>query len=202
MRLDEIDTRDKRTLAAFGLIGLGLILLIGIGNLILPLIFLITIVAPGLGLMAIYHTGHEAAAPVAIPGAIITGTGAILLFQSLTGYWESWSYAWTLYGVFLGIGLMLMADRLGDASLHKVGRGFVMVSGIAFLVLGSLFIVLSSDVLRPLFILAFIGGGVYLLMSRRRVSYTPRPRTRHSAPIVEENIQQIRRDADKHREIA
>jgi multisubunit Na+/H+ antiporter MnhC subunit len=76
----------------------------------------------------------------------------------------------------------------------------VTVSGIAFLVLGSLFIILSNDMLRPLFILAFIGGGVYLLMSRH---HTPsQPRTKHSAPIVEENIQRVKREADRHREIA
>jgi hypothetical protein len=163
MRLQEVDTKDKRTWVAFGLIGLGVLLLFGIGNILVPLLFFGFIVVPGLGLMAVYNTGHSGTAFFAIPGAIVTGTGAILIFQSITGYWESWTYAWTLYGVFTGLGIMMMADRLEDETLHTVGRWFVILGGVAFLGLGSLFVVFTSGILKTLLIFALIVGGIYLL---------------------------------------
>ena len=33
---------------------------------------------------------------LAIPGAILSGVGALLLWQSWTGWWASWLYVWPL----------------------------------------------------------------------------------------------------------
>lgn len=135
---------DKRTAAAFGLIGLGFLLLFGVSSL-WPLFILL----PGLGVLAIYYyTDHPAAAALAIPGMLIAGTGALLLFQSLTGYWESWAYAWTLYGVFLGAGMVLMGQRTDDPNLIMVGRWFTAIGGMSFLALGGFFIIMTSSVSR------------------------------------------------------
>ena len=34
--------------------------------------------------------------PLAIPASIVGGIGLLLFFQNITGYWDSWAYAWTL----------------------------------------------------------------------------------------------------------
>lgn len=151
-------SQNSRTLAAFGFIALGLLFLIGISRL-WPIFVLI----PGLGFMAAYHHGDRSTAPLAIPGMLISGTGGLLLFQSITGYWESWSYAWLLYGVFLGIGLTLMGKRAEEESMVKVGRMMTMISGVAFAFFGFFVILVTSSVFRFLLIAAFFVAGGYLL---------------------------------------
>jgi hypothetical protein len=118
-----------RTILAIALIIGGVMWLTGV-NLFWPMFVLV----PGAVMLAAAFSGEKhAAAGLAIPGALVTGTGALLFVQNLTGYWESWSYAWTLYGVFLGIGLMILGSLTGDRSSETVGRGFVRYSLYAFI---------------------------------------------------------------------
>jgi hypothetical protein len=149
-----------RVIAALLLIGLGVMSLMGVG-LLWPLFILV----PGLLMLAgAFGGGRTGAAALAIPGMIITGTGALLFTQNLTGYWESWSYAWTLYGVFLGMGFMLMGQQFDDDSLHRVGRGFVNVSLVMFGIFAFFFeIVIGVSGRGPLNALILIGLGLFLM---------------------------------------
>jgi len=164
-----------RALLAFALIGFGVLFLVGqfvspdwLWNL-WPLFVLV----PGLVFLYFAVTGKPDAASLAIPGAIITGTGLILLFQSITGRWESWAYIWALYPVFLGLGLMYMGRRTDNQGTYNSGQGFVQWGLIAFLVLGSffeIFIFGGFGVGRFILPLALIGIGAWLLFRPRRVS--------------------------------
>jgi hypothetical protein len=149
-----------RVIVAVMLIGLGVLSLMGIG-LLWPLFILV----PGLLMLAgAFGGGRTGAAALAIPGMIVTGTGALLFAQNLTGYWESWSYAWTLYGAFLGMGFMLMGQKFEDDSLHRVGRGFVNVSLVMFTVFAFFFeIVIGISGRGPLNALILIGLGLFLM---------------------------------------
>jgi hypothetical protein len=149
-----------RVIVAVILIGLGVMSLMGIGML-WPLFILV----PGLLMLAgAFGGGRTGAAALAIPGMITTGTGALLFAQNLTGYWESWSYAWTLYGVFLGMGFMLMGQKFGDESLHRVGQGFVNVSLVMFAVFAFFFeIVIGISGRGLLNALILIGLGLFLM---------------------------------------
>ena len=49
--------------------------------------------------------GGKQFAALAIPGSFISGIGLMLLFQNITGHWESMSYFWTLIIMFLGVGI-------------------------------------------------------------------------------------------------
>lgn len=40
-----------------------------------------------------------------VPGTILCGIGSLLLWQNVTGHWESWAYVWTLIPGFVGLGL-------------------------------------------------------------------------------------------------
>src|SRR5207302_728333 len=59
------------------------------------------ILTPGVMLLVFAVRGGHNTAPLAIPGSLIGGTGAILLYQSVMHHWQSWAYAWTLYPALL-----------------------------------------------------------------------------------------------------
>jgi len=75
-----------------------------------------------------------------IPGSIISGIGLILYYQNATGDYQSWTYAWALIIMFVGIGIFLANLFKG-----KVGKAFeeggppVMTGLIMFLIFGSIF---------------------------------------------------------------
>jgi len=152
---------NSRVALALVLIAVGVMAFMGAG-LLWPMFILV----PGLILLGIALGGGRAgAAAMSIPAMIVTGTGALLFIQNVTGYWESWAYAWTLYGVFLGMGFMLMGQRLDDSSLHKVGRGFVQASLMAFAAFAFFFeiIIGISGGPGPIGALLLIGLGLLLL---------------------------------------
>ena len=101
-----------------------------------------------------------------IPGAMITGTGLILQIMSIIGHWESWAYAWTLYGVFLGLAFQYLGEHEDDG-LAGVGDWFVRLSLGAFLFLGLLFETLFFHSFGSFgtWVVAFLllGAGYYML---------------------------------------
>jgi len=153
-------SRAGRGVIAIGLIALGVVFGAGVSA-FWPLFVLI----PGLIFLAVAARGGRATAPFAIPGMIISGTGLLLLAQNLTGYWDSWSYAWTLYSVFLGMGLAMMGRLLGDPAFNSLGRVLMLAGGAAFVVLGFVMeIVLGVGGLGgDLWPLVLIGLGLFLL---------------------------------------
>jgi len=148
--------------AAIVLIVLGILALMGMG-LLWPMFVLV----PGFILLGAAMSRPPATAGLAVPGMLITGTGALLFVQNLTGYWESWSYAWTLYGAFLGLGL-IMTGRLGsDESLQNIGRGFLFFSLIAFAVVSffmEILIGINGGMGMGLWPFLLIGVGGFLLL--------------------------------------
>ncbi len=65
--------------------------------------------------------GGRSAAGLAIPGSIITVIGLMLLVQSLTGYWESWAYSWTVILIAVGLGIFLMGVYAGNQRSRRAG---------------------------------------------------------------------------------
>lgn len=129
------------------------------------------IVLPGLLFLGLAFFGDKKMAAFAIPGSIITGTGLLLWVQSTTGRWESWAYAWSLYPVFVGLGLTFLGIRTNKPSEEKTGRGLIMWGTVAFLVLFAffeLFIFGGLSGLGSVVIpLVLIGAGVMLLTGGR-----------------------------------
>lgn len=141
-----------RAITAVGLIGLGILFLLGqvFGFSLFSVLWPFFVILPGAAFLYAALRGGKQAAGLAVPGSVITGTGLILLYQSITNHWASWAYAWTLYPVFVGLALSFMSERTGDENLGKVGRGLVRWGGIAFLGAAAFFE-----------LVLFGGGGVF-----------------------------------------
>ncbi len=138
------EPRQLRSSAVIGLmlVAVGALLLVGqflkidLWRFIWPLFVLI----PGVILFALTVSAGRSAAILAIPASIVTMTGLLLLYQSVTGHWESWAYAWALiFPVSLGIGLSIAGKRSASADMRKVGDGMTRFGLIVFLVLGVFF---------------------------------------------------------------
>jgi hypothetical protein len=110
--------------------------------------------------------GGKQSAAFAIPGSIISGIGLILLFENITGHWESMSYFWTLIIMFVGIGIYLMGWYGGDENQKRSGWGVMKVSFILFIIFGAFFELLFSSFNSLIFPVLLIVLGAYLILSR------------------------------------
>jgi hypothetical protein len=132
------------------------------------------IIAPGLPFLYFAYNGGKNAAPLIIPGLIISGTGALIFVQNLTGHWESWAYAWTIYPMLVGLGLIFMGKRTGNR--HEIDAGHTTLRGglSLFVIFGAFFELLifggfGGSLWGPLFLAA--GLFVYVKSRRSNDSY-------------------------------
>ncbi|RPJ25392.1 MAG: hypothetical protein EHM33_14680 [Chloroflexi bacterium] len=110
--------------------------------------------------------GGKQAAALAIPGSIISGIGLVLLFQNVTGRWESMSYFWTLIIMFVGIGIYIMGWYGGDANQRQSGWRVMKVAFVLFIIFGAFFEMLFSSFDNLIFPVLLILLGGYLILSR------------------------------------
>jgi hypothetical protein len=91
------------------------------------------VIVPGLTLLVVGFIGAGAAA--SIPGGIITMAGVVLAYDSYSGDWASWSFAWTAVTPFgVGLGMYLQALRDRDTPALRRGRGLMFIGLILFIV--------------------------------------------------------------------
>ena len=89
------------------------------------------VVIPGLTLLVVGYISLGTGA--LIPGAILTVIGLILAYQSSTGDWPSWAFAWPLVAPGgVGLGLFLQGVRNRDSHLLRQGRVLMFVAAIIF----------------------------------------------------------------------
>ena len=91
------------------------------------------VIVPGLTLLVVGFVGGGAGASV--PGGIVTMLGLVLAYQSSTGDWASWAFAWALIvpgGIGLGLYLQALRDR--DPVMLRRGRSLIFVSLMVFLI--------------------------------------------------------------------
>ncbi len=124
------------------------------------------IIAFGALFFAAMFAGGQQAAAFAIPGSIVGGIGLILLFQNITGHWESMSYFWTLIILFVGVGIYIMGWHGRDANQKAAGSRVMKVGFILFLIFGTFFEMLFSSFGNIVFPVMLILVGGYLVLSR------------------------------------
>lgn len=97
------------------------------------------IVAIGLGFFAAMVIGGKGFASLAIPGSIITTVGLILAYQDRFDRYETWSYAWALIVVAVGLGLLIKGFWTDDAKAFQAGLRIAGIGAILFVVFGAFF---------------------------------------------------------------
>lgn len=159
---------------ALGLIGAGLFLLAAtiFDFHVMDVLWPIFVIGPGLLLMMPAYKSTEGQQSsflfLAVPGAAITAVGILLFAMNITGHFEAWAYAWTLV-IGAGIWGIGYAKRFSPTSRdHDSVAKLVRWSVYAFAGLALFFEIMIFENFHPLFSLAFIGFGVYLLAKKRR----------------------------------
>lgn len=161
---------NNRNAMGIGLIGLGVLFLFAqiTGFSFFGLLWPLFVLLPGAAMLYAAYNGDRNTDGLAVPGAIITGTGAILFYQNLTGHWSSWAYIWALYPAFVGAALVFIGRRHGNESTERTGDGLVKWGLIAFVGLWALFELFifggNSWLVSTILPLALIGVGIYLLV--------------------------------------
>lgn len=90
---------------------------------------------PGLGML-----GAGVLLPVprgvglAVVGAVVTAVGALLLYQSQSGHWESWAYAWALLPAATGATLFLYGALARDRGMRSTGAWLLTIALVVFVV--------------------------------------------------------------------
>jgi hypothetical protein len=196
--------RDSgRNATAMILIGLGILFLIAqtfrldFFGALWPAIVML----PGLAFLYFAVRGDKGAVGLAVPGAVITGTGVILFYQNITNHWESWAYVWSLYPVFVGLALTYIGRRTESEGQLKAGQGLIRWGLIAFVGLWIVFELLifrgGSIFGNYLLPVVLIGAGLYLMLRRStpekvKIVYTepekPKPTNGHR-PTPSEDLQ-------------
>ncbi len=130
-------------------------------------------IALGVIFYVVMFAGGKGAAGFAIPATIITMIGLILLFQNLTGQWETWSYAWALIVFAVGLGIYIMGLYTGKDADKKGGKVVMRVGLILFLVFGTIMELIFAnfmrrDVMKYVFPAIMILLGVFLIFRRRK----------------------------------
>ena len=93
------------------------------------------VIAPG---VAILISGLAAApggagTAATVTGSQLTGLGLLLLFQNLTGLWQTWAYAWALvWPTSIGLGLVARGNFSGDDKTARSGASTAMVGFLMF----------------------------------------------------------------------
>ena len=74
-----------------------------------------------------------------IGGSVVTTVGVLLAWQSATGLWATWAYAWALVGpTASGVGTTIGGLRIGNGKMVSAGLGQILI-GLALFVGGYLF---------------------------------------------------------------
>jgi hypothetical protein len=107
--------------------------------------------------------------PFVAIGSLITSTGLLLLYQSISGHWVSWAYAWALIAPgSVGFAFWLYGKRKGKEGLAKSGSVLMTIAAAMFFI-GAVFfeLVLNISHFGRLFgaVLLLVAGGYFLVRS-------------------------------------
>jgi hypothetical protein len=99
-----------------------------------------------------------------VPAAVVGGIGGLLYWQSITGRWETWAYAWTLIPGFVGAGVVF--SRLIEGRLRQAfteGGQAILISIVLFTVFGTFLGQRDfPDMLLPVLL---IGAGLLVMIN-------------------------------------
>lgn len=126
---------------------------------------LVVILMGGLFFIAMFTTGKDTPA-LAIPGAIVSGVGLVMLIQSLTRQWNVMPYLWIVIILFLGTGIYIMGWRSADTKQKNLGLRMIKISSTLFIVFGIVCEFTFTNFSYFLFPILLFGAGAFLILSR------------------------------------
>jgi len=129
-------------LIVFGLLSLASQLLRNVVN--WSVIWPLAIVLVGALFFAGMFAGGRGVSGLAIPGAIVSGIGLMLLYQNLTSHWESWAYSWALIVLFVGAGIYIAGLYSKDERQAQSGVKVMKVGFVLFVIFGAFFEMIFS----------------------------------------------------------
>lgn len=172
--------RQRDLIIGVGLALAGVVILIG------PLLDLekygwpLLVIAPGAILLFISLTSRVADGALAIPGAVVTTTGVILLVLQLIGRMHAWAYSWALVMAAAGVGTYLYGMISETPALKKAGQRGGILGAVLFVVFGLLFELLIfgtfSNALRwiaPILLLLAGAFFIYRYVRNQQASKPP-----------------------------
>lgn len=122
---------------------------------ILPIALSLFFLLPGL----LGRQHRRLRAGMVIPGFLLAGVGAALLYTSLTDRWGAWSYLWSVLPFSFGLG-MYAAGWIADAPAFKwIGSGIAAGGVVAYLVFAIAF---GGEAFRLIAALGILGLGLAL----------------------------------------
>jgi hypothetical protein len=133
------------------------------------------VILTGAAFFAGMQAGGQRLSGLAIPGSVISMIGLILLVQNTFHQWQTWSYAWALIVVSVGIGLVIHSSYGGMAGrgARRAGLYLVRLGLLLFLAFGIffelLFFLLGEHHASAIFwSVALIAVGFYIIFARGR----------------------------------
>ncbi|CAN5548209.1 hypothetical protein BH23CHL7_BH23CHL7_24690 [soil metagenome] len=135
----------------------------------------IFVIGAGLLLLVVgLATGDDAGVGLSIAGSIVTTVGLILSYQSATGHWASWAYAWALIPAAVGAGMIAWGTLHLRAKIVRDGLGGLATGLVLLLVFFGFFEgivgVGGDNPLRPLartaLPIVLIVAGVAIIVAR------------------------------------
>ncbi len=108
----------------------------GLGLIALGIVFLVTYILPGswpvvlvaLGVFFLVVAALRRESWPVIAGLVNLTLGSILLYQTLTGNWDSWYFLWPLLFVSVGAGMLITGQIEGAAQGRTPGSTYQRVS--------------------------------------------------------------------------
>lgn len=171
----KMHTRDINW-PAMGLIGGGLFLLAAtiFDFHVMDVLWPLFVIGPGLLLMMPAYKStvddRSSFSFLAVPGAAVTAVGILLFAMNITGHFEAWAYSWTLV-IAAGVWGIGYAKRFNTESRdHETVQKLIRWSLYAFMGLAVFFEIVIFENFNPLFSLALIGYGVFLLAKKKRLN--------------------------------
>lgn len=114
---------------------LGQFLRIPLADYLWPFIFIV----PGVILFISAVNMESGGVGLALAGGILTALGGLFLVQSLTGFWASWAYAWSLIApTSIGLSQWIYGSIKRNDSLVTSGQQLMKV-GLTIFVIGFIF---------------------------------------------------------------
>ncbi|MRR13769.1 hypothetical protein EG835_15275, partial [bacterium] len=108
--------------------GIGLTLAQVLGFAVLRIGWPLLVIVPGVlfVLAAFSVPPGKGISYLAVPGSMVLATGIVLQAQTVSGDWQSWSYAWALIApASLGLGLLVAGARERSRVVRIVGASLL-----------------------------------------------------------------------------